>query len=1750
MSGLHFDITGDNSNFMRKLDETKRGVIETSNLIEKEGASIEDMFRRMAKAAAGFGVAFSAKEFISKVASVRGEFQQLEVAFTTMLGSADKADALMQQLIHTAAITPFGLTDVSNGAKQLLAYGIASEDVNSSLIKLGDIAAGLSLPLNDLVYLYGTTITQGRMFTADLRQFQGRGIPLADELAKQFGVAKSEVGDLVTAGRVGAKEFIAAIDSMAGAGGKFGGLMEAQSKTITGQISNIEDAIETMFNDIGKANEGLINEALSGVSYLVENYEKVGEVIMVAATAYGTYKAALMSVAAYQRVATGLAYSAEIAELQKIIPLKEAESKTDLQQAASSGRLAEAKAAQIAAMRVEAAVHVESLQLKAAEATANYNAATSAAAMAALELEAAQVEVVACEMRYNAAIKSGSAIAIETAETQLGIAVSSEYSASKALAAARSEVKAAADIKSAASTAADTASTQLNTVSQVSNTRATNILTIAKTKLAAASKALGLSMLTNPYVLAAAAVAGLAFGIYKLVTAETAAEAAQKGYNNELERFNKVLDERKNRITELINNIKSDSSTDLSKQLDYDELSQIAPILTEMYTKEQLVKEGMSDLNKEIGKLGEVETEENIKKHVANLQEIIKQLDSPHSPYNTSGKDDAIKRLKEEGVDGSSFWGYADHMEAAQNVLNSYLKDLKKINDARKALEKPTELSVKVAKEDYEQSRLMLQYMSDFALAKKNEIEGDDIKIPFSTDGAKAERGTDEVVKEIEGRIKSIDEESTKIPLSADKLKLREDLQEVLGYIQQWKQNGWDNGTFTIPIHFSMKMSKLEEETNSKGKFFNYVTGQYEELTKKTKSFVENQKAAAKAWKDAESVYETAKKSKELKDTDGNVITNTDDQKKHLQELKDAAKAAKETAEALGIDTSGKSSKKTLDEAERLRKQKDKLNELELKQDREHARQMEDLLMQIEQANIDSKEDGARKTLAQMELNHEKELQQLDRQIEDYLEKKRSEAKAIFDAQEEMREAQNSSYKKETFDDSKIVLSETEIEHFNNWYKAILAKQKKDKDEMSRLELESMRDYLKEYGTFQEQKLAIAEEYAEKISKAQNKWEKQKLEKERDSTIQKKEIEVLKADIDWQTVFGNLGGMFKDAIKPVLEKAERYTKTDAFKNADHADQKALIDAIDQMKKSLSGAGTLNFKKLGQDVQAYQASQRALALATDEEANAKEKLKKATEAYHKALKEGTEEEKIAAKDAVEKAELNSNAASANVRTQTDTMNQAQEGVSDTANSLKIGMDDVTEGLSKLASGGLRNAYDGLKQIAGTMGGVIGKVADDLKTVPIVGWILSIIDILKDGLSNLVGGLLDAVFQAVEGIIGDVLSGDLFVTIGQSLAEGIRGIFDAITFGGFSSWVGIRGNAKEVNETIDKLTDSNKYLTAAIDKLTSEMEKSGGAKATSLYAAAYEKEKQKIENDRQMLAAKMGYWSSHHSNDYYINDAFSAKDWKKASDYVGKQLKSAGDLWKLSPQDLAKLQELPDIWEKINKGKYDQSKWLDAYIADAEKLEELTRQWQETMTQTSFDSFYSSFLDTLMDMDSSAEDFANNFEEYLRRSIFNAMLADEFDEDIRNLWKDWTTAYENDSKIDEDEAEALRERQKKLSEEMIAKRDKLMETFGWSSDSSSSQDSTKRGFETMTQDQAGELNGRFTALQMAGEELKNQMITLNQVTASLLGVNQDGFNSLINLHIQSNGYLEDISKHTKDIREMKSIMSECLKALQKI
>lgn len=256
---------------------------------------LSSSFQRAAGLAAGIFAVSGVQDFVSKLYSVRGEFQQLEISFKTMLGSGEQANELLAQLAQTAASTPFDLQGIASSAKNMLAYGFAADQVNETIVRLGNVAAGLSQPLGDIVYLYGSLRASGRVTNIDIRQFANRGIPIYEELAKVLGKSVSEINSLVSAGKVGFSDIEQAFQNMTNKGGKFYNLMQAQSESLTGQISNLQDNIDMMFNELGKASEGVLSSGVKAVAYLVENYEKIGKVIAGLIVTYGVYRTAVIT---------------------------------------------------------------------------------------------------------------------------------------------------------------------------------------------------------------------------------------------------------------------------------------------------------------------------------------------------------------------------------------------------------------------------------------------------------------------------------------------------------------------------------------------------------------------------------------------------------------------------------------------------------------------------------------------------------------------------------------------------------------------------------------------------------------------------------------------------------------------------------------------------------------------------------------------------------------------------------------------------------------------------------------------------------------------------------------------------------------------------------------------------------------------------------------------------------------------------------------------------------------------------------------------------------------------------------------------------------------------------------------------------------------------------------------------------------------------------------------------------------------
>ena len=655
---------------------------------------------------------------------------------------------------------------------------------------------------------------------------------------------------------------------------------------------------------------------------------------------------------------------------------------------------------------------------------------------------------------------------------------------------------------------------------------------------------------------------------------------------------------------------------------------------------------------------------------------------------------------------------------------------------------------------------------------------------------------------------------------------------------------------------------------------------------------------------------------------------------------------------------------------------------------------------------------------------------------------------------------------------------------------------KKAEADVYREEAEAMRDYLKEYGTFQQQKLAIAEEYAEKIRKAQSQGERLTLEKQRDAAVHKVDMEALTQKIDWGAAFGDLTGLLADQMKNLLGELKQYVKTDEFKKTGAADQQVVYDAIERIQSMLPGGnGTLDFARLQTQMHALGDAVTRVQNAELQQEAAFARLKAAQTDYNKALESGNQAEIERTKIALQMAQSSSASADEEYLNATSEMKALAGEVKSASQDTVDGLNMVSNGLHGFASGTLQGSFEGIQNmltglsklnIGGKVGDAISQMSETLSSAGVIGQIisaiLSILDLLKDGIGPIISSLIDTIFNAITGILDNILSGDLFKQIGGSLVKGIGGLLNTVSFGGFNKLFGIGGNAREVQAAIDSLTDRNEKLQTSIEDLTDTIKASKGTKSVEAYRDAYKYQKETNANYLQIAKEQARYSGSHHSWNYYWG-GFNQAQIDKLSGQIGRQWD--GNLWSLSPEEMKALRSNVDMWTQIQntgKGGYGGrlTEKLDDYIAQAGKLEELTDQLYEGLTGISFDGMYSSFIDNLMNMKYGAKDAAEDISEYFMRAMLSNKIGELYSEKLKDWWEKFGKAME-DNELTEAERNALTEEYMQYVDEALALRDNLAAATGYDKTEAggTSQSAKAGGFTAMTQDQGTKLEGMFTS-----------------------------------------------------------------------
>lgn len=1732
---LKFEITGNNKGLIESLSQSNRAIHDTASRAESEGMRISEMFDNIKKSAAGMVAGFSIAQFAKSVATTRGEFQQLEVAFKTMLGSGEKAEALLNQLVKTAATTPFDLKGVAEGAKQLMAYGTAADDVNEMLVRLGDIAAGMSIPLNDLVYLYGTTMVQGRMFTQDLRQFQGRGIPIAEEIAKILNITKEGVAEAVTAGKVTDQVLHQAIVNMTNAGGLFGGLMDAQSKTINGQISNIEDAIDMMFNDIGKSQEGVINTTLGVVSTLVENWETVGTAIMTVVAAYGEYKASLMALSAYQDMIAKQKATIEaerVDELQSLVDEYSASLNTESISAETAATEAntQAKAQNAAVIDNQVTAIQKELSARLASATASHDAAIANHEIAEQFVQESAEKVAAAEAEVVAAKASGDAERIAAAEKELATAQTNMNAAAEMKNAAAKEVQATATARSTAQQKLNTFQTQVDTAQKNANTKATGLWTAATRMCTTAMQSLKAAIASNPFGMALVAITTI-IGLLSMFTSETD-EAADS-----TERFReKVLKEKETLDTyyAVLTNVEKGSKS-------YNEAMNGINSMAKEYNVSQLtVNDTLEEQRQKYYELTEAIRQQTAEKTLAeaaskaNQDAMSKEKDAMDELMKQASKAKytTIEYTTIDAGDGKSIAGYGAVEHESENI--------RKITSATWNM-----ISTEVMEHSRAMSDAFAKSAEDGEKAVASEVET--IENVLRSIGV-----TDKELQEFHEHLHDYVKDSAKG--FAESYNELDRTKAQLEGIANAAVNTKDTTNIAIDqMNFEQLTSKAADvqreidAINAKEVKVDTDNTKLEAL----KSLLEQINKLLPTQLTAGSDAELNKRLSDLKKKRDSAVYGSDEWNEYNRQVGEVTRTLATHKKGYAETTSTSSKKSGTSKADRARQQA-RYEELQHRQGVDATRQAEDLVFDAREAEIDAMQEGTDKALAQLRLDFDKRKAELERGYEDLKQTKIDKARQLFEADPKNKDR--------VFDPKRVDTSYTaqETATFNAQMKANETEYKRGVEEANKASIEAMRNYLKEYGTVEERRLAITQEYEAKIRDARTEGEKMALQAQMESALQQFDLTELRKTLNFEDLFNNLGAMTVQQLQNVKNQLQSMMSDGSMSLEDY---KVAAEQVDKVNEAILNAQDKENSFLGMTIQRAQTRRKLEMDVADAIQRQRDLAIQMAEALGKVSLSSEKVSNIFAQAGATPAQP---ITSANTNAIMEQASELFGKGSPEYNAVLAGMRELAKNERELAAttekkekvdNDAANAQSKLNQYLGDfkarlndLMGTFDQVNANIQSLP---GLLDTLGLGDTGVAKAVDDLAEGA-NAGMNAMKDFASGNYIGALKNGLDA--VGAFGRAGIGLFAG----QGNAEEMEAKIEELSKSNALLAQSIDGLRDSISDNDSTNERSLdaYKKAYEAEKEWEANQRQKIDARASEYSNSghgflglsgkHSFNAYLNDRGSGwwgwKEFNRVLQENGSsaRVNSAGSLWNLTPEEMKLLRDFsPSAWKELldTDGEANPSELLNEYIERAGMQESLLNALNEKLTGYSWDGFKSSFANALTDMGSDVEDFAENMENVISNAILNALINKKYNDRINALYEQIADAAKDDE-ITKQEADAIRAANEAIANDMLADRQRLLD-LGILNDTSDEyrQEASSKGFQAMSQDVGNELNGRFTALQIAGEQINGNVAQiLGLLTTMTIGVEtQTGITEIRNLMIMSNAHLEDLVTFQRYMRQ---------------
>ena len=1835
------------------LTDSMSQMIERMKSAPTAGEGMSSLFQRvtgdahMLSAALLGGLGF--EQLTSSIFNTRSQFQQLEISFNTMLGSADKSKQLMDELIQTAAHTPFDMSSITSGAKQLLAYGTEAKDVNKTLVQLGDIASGLNIPLGELVYLYGTTVSQGRMFTMDLRQFMGRGVPLAEELGKILHQNTTEVQESVSKGKVTSDIFKEAIANMTQAGGRFGGLMEQQSKTLEGQWSNIGDSIQQMFNEIGKKSEGVFSSGLSIISAMVENWQEVIKVIGVATVAVGSYRASLMAAASIRKAEEAQkaddmmkGIDAEIKRLQdlensnyKSLGKDKKQERVNKQQDLASivgdtsvsddfvkARLdaAEQEGVISAQMRSQLETKRELLQTQ-QQATAQSQIELDEEKRKTEELRQQKIESLKEDLKtttekisnlddrdielarqYTAALNDlqdaqdafaeaqklveetadganlafdaeGNAVNALEAKERLATAAKKVNTAQTNVSTIASQQRGTALIREQLQERQATLQTQLNSVSQATNTttkKASTLATAASTVKNAIHTASVKIMTTAELMLSnavksttmalkgmwAAMLANPITGIITLVTTLASAVAMfgseEEDISVDTKHFGDSAENTRAKVDSLLNVMRSSKEgTDaynkakeeliqtyeqfgIKCDVEKDNLTTLKGKHDEFVATLQLEnaeREKANALMSATSQYTEARNKEddNFSKDLSGHwyqggQHVDKEdITSIQMMYNSIATDEVLDRLAKlkQRVDDSTL-SYKEHIDAFNIYTNAVKKTFAPIDSF---LEKQHYNIATIENTDHS----ILEHTSNLAKLKISYKNAEDAIMKAAAENVDWNNTQARSQWVAQQNKQSIDA----LTSSTDQL------------ISIWNQEYGLN----LKIHY--------DDTEIPSWMKSLTNKQLQSLINRRKADLNRQEQ-----------YRTNHKGSKLLTKQGNQLRDENDNRLDVAMagsiLKDREAKRKADANKPKATTKKTTPKKTgaTDDPKARAYERKKAEEDYAKSISSYSEKAND---ELSKRRTELIKNETEKEIAQINMSSDKEKKAIEDSIDKLVEAKKKKDQTVWVNSGKGRKANmwkqgksDAEYRKEVLgtqmvDDKGNHLGKTIGQNSEDQI-ALIEKQRQLKlKEIQQAEIKDMLDFMKQYGSLEQQRYAILKEYADKIDLAREKGDTfgaANAEMEMNDQLKKLNFSDFKDSINWDIVFQDMNRLsipyLEDLRKKMkellgsgtLEIDDMKTVSDQIYKIDDAiseqkDRWGLVnDAVREHRRLIDEAkdaqDRLAQARKGEfDAKADNMSQRRKIQGVFAESGVNIDTSNITSANKDKLMGSTKNLSVSQTEKLRKLFDDLAVSEVKVGKATKEVGKAQEEAKVKQDAAKKSLHDTIEEWAE----GLRKIQEKLKDLPG---------------------LVDALGLGNTGFGKAVNNGMDALNSGTQAF-SDFASGNY---IGAAM-NGIK------TIGSLGKMFGIGGgNGAEVAKKTEELTESNDRLMYSIDKLKESIDKSSGYTAVSNYNAAYDAQKQVNTQTMDILKTQMGYHGAHHSNAYYWN--LSAQDYAAINKTLAEQSKIRGgytnssinkvnsleDIYKLTPEQMADIRtHNADVWKNMtDQGKYDKTEYWEQYTELAGKLEELTEQINENLTQTTFDSMKSDFINNLMDMSKSAKDFSNDFTTMLNQSMLNFALGDLMNKKLKPLYESWANKMKENGgrQLTPTELNNLKEEYDKIVQEGLAIRDNIAEITGYKQ--SYEQSASSGSFESMSQDTGNELNGRFTAVQIATEGTYEETKLINTKLDAIVARNGGTEGSLLTASV--NTIMGNVGNIWLAVDEDRTILAQSLMYLQSI